>query len=94
MILALNILLIVYYDPPSETVCPIAFDFQNGTVNDGFSNEYVIATFVLGGVFATLTLWMLLEYFIVTWPHFVLPHFLYTLHDKLERHKLTWWLAR
>ncbi len=91
MILALNILLIVYYNPPTETVCPIAF---NGTVNDGLSNQYVISTFVLGGVFAILTFWMLIEYFIVTWPHFVLPQILYTLSDKLEEHKLTQWLAR
>ena len=89
MILVLNILLIVYYDPPTETVCPIAFDFENGTVARGFSDEYVITTFVLGGVFACLTVWMLLEYFLVTWPHFVMPHFLYTLTDKMDRYTLT-----
>ena len=92
VILALNILLIVYYNPSNETVCPIAFNFHpsenESIINDGFSNEYVVSTYVLGSLFAFLTVWMLLEYYIVNLPHFVPPRILYTCSDKMEKYKL------
>lgn len=94
VILALNILLIVYYHPGSNsTICPVSVSYQNGTLNQGFDIRYVVSTFVLGGIFAILTVWMLLEYFIVTWPHFVFPEFLYNkLYDWLnvEKSRFTW----
>lgn len=167
VILALNLLLIVYYNPMRETLCPIAFNYRaiglyvnaiisvlgNGTemnistdsmpimtrqlmtrqamsinnttmpisaegsgdsnglemdimdigidimdnlvmdedvrfLNVGFSGEYVAYTFLLGFVFAVLTFWMLIEYFVVTLPHFVLPRFLYTLSKGLAKYRI------
>ena len=116
VILALNIALIVFYEPDDETICPIAFnytsigrdfqtffDFSNSSnessvdslqlspVNEGFSSTYVALVFLLGFVFAVLTVWMLLEYYVVTWPHFVLPKFLYTLCKKLAKYAVVRW---
>jgi hypothetical protein len=46
------------------------------------------STFILGSAYALLALWMVLEYFIITWPHFVLPKFLYKLCSKLMEYRL------
>lgn len=77
VILALNILLII---SDNDTVCPISISYENGTLSEGFEVQYIALTVLLGGLFAFLAVWMLMEYFIVTWPHFVLPEFFY---DKL-----------
>ena len=79
VILALNILLFL---SDNDTICPISISYQNGTLSEDFKIKYVALTFLLGGLFAFLAVWMLLEYFIVTWPHFVLPVFFY---DKLYK---------
>ena len=76
----------VYYMPNDGNVgCPALLDRNNTNftlgINNELSNSYVIATFVLGALYFILTIWMLLEYFIVTWPHFVLPEILYTLQS-------------
>ena len=86
--LILNIFLIIYFGPhDNEKSCPSIFHFHNGTISDDeISHQYTIATFFLGSLYAFLSIWMLLEYFIVTWPHFILPELLYTFKDYCKRH--------
>lgn len=83
VILTINILLLVYYNPDNNAICPISILNQNRTLaielNKDFETKYVIFTVTLGGLFTFLAIWMLLEYFTVTWPHFVLPEFFYKL---------------
>ncbi len=35
------------------------------------------ALFILGPIHLVLSLWMLVEYFAVNWPNFVLPRYIY-----------------
>lgn len=86
--LLLNIFFMIYYEPqgPGGIGCPHLFaGAGNFTLNPALNTSYVIANFVLGTLYFLLTVWMLLEYFIVTWPHFVLPEFLYTLQSLCQR---------
>jgi hypothetical protein len=90
--LVLNILFIIFYNPGFEgveVVCPQIYSFENGTLNGDLSDKYVISTFILGSAYALLAVWMVLEYFIITWPHFVLPKFLYKIFSKLTKYRLT-----
>ena len=106
--LILNILFIIYFNPDDsnsdgsgqngtavvELVCPRIYSFESEAFNEALVDEYVVSTFVLGSLYLLLAIWMILEYFIVTWPHFVLPRFLYTYCDKLEKYRLTRPLSR
>lgn len=97
--LVLNIFFIIYYMPTinEESICPTIYSFVNGTVNPDLHTDYVISTFILGTLYAVLSFWMLLEYFVVTWPHFVLPKFLYSLKkifQKLQRYRLLSWTSK
>ena len=87
--LVLNILFVVYFRPADEVVCPQIYSFTNGSFNEDLNPQYVIATFVVGSIYAILSFWMVMEYFIVTWPHFVMPKFLYTFKNKLAKNRLT-----
>ena len=94
MTFVLNVLFGIYFQPVNELVCPQIFSFVNGSLNEDLEYNYVIGTFVLASVYLLLTLWLLLEYFIVTWPHFVLPKFLYNVKRKLEKNRLTASIAK
>ena len=92
MTFVLNVLFIIYFQPDNpleEIVCPQIYSFSNGSFNQDLEEEYVIATFVLGSLYAVLAFWLVMEYFMVTWPHFVLPRFLYTIGEKLKQYRLT-----
>ena len=95
--LVLNVMLIIYFTPSEEEICPIFFSFVNGTINPDFTEEYVISTFVLGSLYAFLVAWMILEHITVTWPHFVLPKFLYDISKycrKVERYRCLSWITK
>ena len=94
--LALNIVFIIYFVPSDENFCPQLFSFDNGTIgpDPDLPDEYVIANFILGSLYAILTVWMLVEYFTVTWPHFVLPEFLYSFKNYCKRHRLLSFLSK
>ena len=56
---------------------------NNSTITSPFVAESLsIAIYVLGSLHLLLAIWMVMEYFIVTWPHFVLPEFLYKICFK------------
>ena len=86
--LVLNILFIVYFNPgPGEVLlCPQIYSFGNGTLNQDLDDDYIIATLFMGSLFAFLSVWMVLEYFVVTWPHFVFPKILYSIRDKIGKY--------
>lgn len=101
--LVLNILFIIFFVPGPEigengeniTVeefCPRIL--VNGSINEDLPAKYIVSTFVLSSLYLLLAIWMVLEYYIVTWPHFVLPKILYTLSDKLGEYQLTAPIAR
>ena len=87
-----NLMLMIYFRPTirEEGLCPLFFLFtNNGTINPDFTHDHVISTFVLGSLYALLVIWMILEHFIVTWPHFVLPKFPYAISEWLQRHYIS-----
>lgn len=90
LIIILNILFIVYFTPPrgEEIVCPSILSFSNNSLNENLDEDYVALTVVVGAAFALLSVWMLLEYFIVMWPHFVLPKIMYTFLGDLDEYRL------
>ena len=96
--LVLNIIFIVYFVPNDDVrkICPHFFLFANGTLSPDpdLPHDYVIGNFVIGSLYAFLVVWMLLEYFIITWPHFVLPKFLYNCKKYCENHPAISWLSR
>ena len=77
--LALNIVVIIAYKAPKpNTLIPTKPELR---VNNSLINP--ILFYVLGGLHTLFSLWMVLEYFIVTWPHFVLPKFLYKIKSVM-----------
>lgn len=86
--LILNIFLI--FQPQNGTICPTVYSFSNGTLPE----EYIIATFTLDALYTLLAAWLVLEHFTITWPHFVLPKFIYKLCCKLGRYRLTAWMSK
>ena len=85
--LVLNILVIVGYSDPNNMeegrVQVIRNLDENSTItNPNVKKPLAIAIYVLGGLHLLLAIWMVMEYFIVTWPHFVLPEFLYRIRFK------------
>lgn len=98
--LILNILFIIFYNPvefnpvtqrdePVEVLCPVIYSFENSSLNDDLHENYVVSTFVLGSLYLLLAIWMVVEYFVLMWPHFVLPKFLYSYWAKLGDYNLT-----
>lgn len=94
--LILNILFVVYFNPgPEETLfCPQIYSFNDETFNPELDGDYVLATLFMGSLFGFLSVWMIMEYFIVTWPHFVLPKTLYSIYDKLGKYNITSWTRK
>lgn len=98
MTLLLNITLAVYYEPKmmNEGMCPVFFHYVNESVNPDINHELIITTGILGSIYTILVIWMLAEYFTITWPHFVLPKFLYK--NKVSKFMQRWsclsWIAR
>ena len=90
----LNIIFIVYFqpiDPIAEEFCPTISSLSNITEN---SEEFITATFITGSIYAVLVIWMVLEFLIVSWPHFVLPPILYLVKEKLDGNRMTKLLAK
>lgn len=82
--LILNIILIADFNP--STSCPVilnttigglGYEFLNGTELDEL--DVLTSSLLFGCIYAILVLWMLIEHFSVTLPHFVLPELLYTI---------------
>ena len=44
-----------------------------------FPHWFIAVFFVLGAIHLFLSLWIVVEYFVINWPHFRLPGFCYTL---------------
>ncbi len=70
----LNLIVLASYEMPVS---------QGGVMNNRtipavptIRNEFQITLYALGSLHIFLSLWMVLEYFIVNWPHFVVPEIL------------------
>ena len=86
--LILNIIFIVY--DRGARVCPtVALTNLTLSGEDEDRINYILSNFVVGAVYFILAVWMLLEFFVTNWPHFVLPKFLYKFYDILGSYALT-----
>ena len=85
-ILVLNILTIIHSDDDTMA-CPSVF-----TINTSIPGKlidptvYIESIVILGALFSALSVWMLVDYFVTTWPHFVMPRFVYTYSCKILQH--------
>ncbi|XP_019851941.1 PREDICTED: inositol 1,4,5-trisphosphate receptor type 3-like [Amphimedon queenslandica] len=74
----LNLFLLFIYTVPPHAVG------NNTPFRPDFPRWFHPLFFVLGAIHLFLSLWIVVEYFVINWPHFRLPSFCYTLRAKLE----------
>ena len=70
----------------AETVRPFTFLNASGAIQPEFlsywQGAYRPVLYTFGSVHLILSIWMVLEYFIVKWPNFRLPSLYYTLVSR------------
>jgi len=89
--LVLNVIVLVSFrSPPPNSTVPSLPEFSSDI-------DYQILLYIIGGVHLFFSVWMVLEYFMLTAPHFVLPEFLYRIDlvpDSFSQYRLTAWIKR
>jgi hypothetical protein len=70
-------------DLQAETARPFTFFNSSGAIQPDFlaywGSAYRPVLYTFGSIHLILSIWMLLEYFIINWPNFRLPSIYYSL---------------